>query len=446
MAAILENLHKILKGLFFPIIMLKRILNYFKKPTEIDEAMKEIELSKINKHANFLLRKDLGDINKQIQIKISEINQKKEEALHELRLLHKKQLMNKNIPPREVNIMDGNRDHYIKSVAHFITNIDTPKNYIENYDYCTQFPQQIKTLYIEVEKNILVLSHFFENEVKNVNRKISELADIMSYLKNMFERNNIENFREMDKGIIEMKKNIHKINELQSGISEEKENIRINTDKINRLKERINTITSGADYRTLESFKEEKEEIDTEYKKKHNEIDKRFMEIETSLKKYSYRHPDKKIAKQYLESPSEALAKDTHLEIVEILKEIHKEVESGEIELKDKKKEHCIDILKSMNMEYLKEHQTESNKLEDRKKKIQTKITHNSASLNLSEQEYWSKATEDRIEHHQAIINKLQKDIDMYAQKNMDIEAKIKNDIEKILGEEVIIINDLTEE
>src|SRR3989339_578501 len=170
--------------------MLRRILNYFKKPAEIEEQIKEIELSRINKHANFLLRKDLGDMNKHIQIKIGEINQKKEEILHELRELHKKKLMNANIPQREIQIMQGNRENYIKRIAHFLTTIDVPKNYIENYDYCVKFSEELKILYKEIEKNIFVLGHFFDNEVKNEHKRLAELENMILTLKTTFEKNN----------------------------------------------------------------------------------------------------------------------------------------------------------------------------------------------------------------------------------------------------------------
>jgi len=54
--------------------------------------------------------------------------------------------------------------------------------------------------------------------------------------------------------------------------------------------------------------------------------------------------------------------------------------------------------------------------LNAQKRNAQTKITHNSASLNMSEQQYWINNTKEKIDHYSAEIEKMQKDIERIRQ------------------------------
>ena len=66
-------------------------------------------------------------------------------------------------------------------------------------------------------------------------------------------------------------------------------------------------------------------------------------------------------------------------------------------------------------------------KLEDQKQRAQTKITHNSASLNMSEQQYWINATEDKIKYHNTNIDRLEKNINSITLSNAEILIKINS-------------------
>jgi len=424
--------------------MLKRFFEMFKKKEEPETPFnKEIELSKIDKHMNFILRDKLGYINRQINDKIIEANDKKDEIVHELRQLHKAQLMNPNISQREIQIMEGNRENYIKRISHFITNVDIPKNYLETYDYCIRFSEEVEHMSKEVQKNVFVLGHFFENEVKTINKQIGRLEQIMIDIRVMFEQNNIDMLKKVQENIKGITKHMLKIKNLESEIKSHDAEMNIHQEKLDKLKERIETITSGADFRTLESFKNEKEDVEKELKHRFSEFDKLFSDIETALKKYFYRNQDRKILREYFDDSHAALLKDHMLEFAGIISEIKKSVEDNSIDLKDKKKEGTIHALDILSLEFLKDLQTGLSKLEESKRHIQTKITHNSAALNLSEQQYWMTNTEEKIKHHESEKEKLQKEIDRIRDGIEESKNNIQTGLEKLTGEKIIIKDDL---
>jgi hypothetical protein len=423
--------------------MLKKLFGRFQKTPEPKKG-EELLLSKIDKHMNFLLRDKLGYINKSITSKILEINTKRDETLLNLRTLHKSKLMNANIPEREIHIMDGNRDNYIKKISHLIMNISVPKNYLDTHDYCVKFSQDLEQLNRDIQKNIFVLQHFFANEVKDVNKSMHELEELIIEIRVMLEKNGIAYLKNVQQQMKLFVDNALKIKSFTEQIDSEKSEINSHQEKVDRLNDRIKTITSGTDYKALEGFKQEKETAEKEIKEQLKTLEESFSSLDTALKKHYYMYPDKKIIKEYLEDIRTAILNDKNISIIHILQDIKKAIENNEIDLKDKKKEHCLESIQKLNMEYIKDKQSKIMKLEDEKQRAQTKITHNSASLNLSEQQYWIKATEDKIQYHQSNIDKLERNINAVTLENARIMLTIKSDLENIMGKTVELKDDIS--
>ncbi|MGV8172402.1 MAG: hypothetical protein ACP5OA_06950 [Candidatus Woesearchaeota archaeon] len=424
--------------------MLKKFLERFKKPPEKIEE-EEILLSKIDKHMNFLLRDKMGYINKSINEKIIDIIHKKDEALLHLRELHKSKLMNTNIPEREINIMEGNRENYIRRISHLVTNIEVPKNYLDTYDYCVKFSQELEQLNKDIQKNIFVLQHFFANEVKDTNKSLHDLEEIIIDIRVLLERNGILYLKEIQKDIKSFTDNALKIRNFNDQINTEKIEISGHQDKLDKLNERVKTITGGTDYKALEGFRQEKGAAENEIKDILSELSGKFSVLDTALKKYYYMYPDKKIAKGYLDDLRNAILVDKDLMITAILSDIKNAIEHNELDLKDKKKEHCLEAITKLDGEYLKDIQSKILRLEDQKQRAQTKITHNSASLNLSEQQYWMNATEDKIKYHNTNIEKLQKNTNTINMENAQILSKIRQGLEKLMDKHVELRDDISE-
>jgi hypothetical protein len=425
--------------------MFKKILGMFKgkKDHDEDRLPSEIELSKIDKHMNFILRDKLGTLNRTISEKIVEINTQKGEVTRQLRILHKKPLMNPNISQREIQIMEGNRENYVKKISHFIANIELPKNYIETYDYCIRFSNEMEHLYKDIQKNIFVLQHFFSNEIKDVGKGLNGMEQLIIDIRSTFEKNGIDVLKDMQEQIKQMTKNIVRIGSLDSEIEEHKKEISSYQEKLDKLNQRIMTITSGTDYRMLESFKEEKDRIGESITSAFRNLDKHLSELETALKKYYYKNQDRKIIKGYIDARYETFLQDTKLELVGILAELKSFIVQGSLELKDKKKEHAIHSIDSMTPESLRELHAEIMRLEDHKQRTQAKITHNSAALNMSEQQYWINTTKDKIKHHQSEIDKRNRLIMEIREDNKSVKENIRKDLESMTGESIIIKDDL---
>ncbi|HYD03558.1 MAG TPA: hypothetical protein VEC16_04620 [Alphaproteobacteria bacterium] len=424
--------------------MFTNLFNKFKKEPKVDSEI--ILLSKIDKHMNFILRENLGSINKIIIEKSEIINSRREKLILALRELQRAKLMNLNIPEREIQIMDGNRENYVRKITHFTSSVDLPKGYLELYDYCVKFSSNIEQLNRDIQKNIFVLQHFFSNEIKNSNRALHDLEENIIEIRILLEKNGIVQLKEIQKDIKTFTENIYKINDLRKQLSTEKSEIASHQEKIDRLNDRIKIITSGTDYRALEGFRQEKGSAELEIKKIIEGLNANFSVLDTALRKYYYRNPEEKIIKAYLEDIKEAVLNDKDIDIVRVLVEVKKAIIMDQIDLKDKKKEHCIESIDKLTFEVLKDAQAKILKLEDQKQRAQAKITHNSASLNLSEQQYWINATTDKIKYHETNIEKLEKNINAITLENAQILSDIRVDLEKLMKKPVELKDDVSDE
>lgn len=421
---------------------MRNIFDYFKKK-EPEKLIKKVELSKIDKHVNLILREKLSSQNKNVSDSLADFEQIKDRIIHKLKELHKKSLMNPNIPRREIQIMEGNRDNYVKRITQFLTKIVVPKPYLDLYYYTKTFSEDMERLSSDIQKNTFVLRGFFENELKDINKDITSLEQSMINIRVLFEKHNVQKIQDIIDDISRIKSNMNRVIKFNHEIKEHESIISDYQEKIKKLQERIETITSGTDYRALETFKFEKEDIDAKAKKIFSDYDTKISQLNTAMKKYLYKNQDKKIIREYLEEPYKALLNDHALEISNILRDIRENID--DIDLKDKKREHVVDALDKLDFNYLKETQHKLEDLENQKKHIQTKITHNSASLNLSEQQYWMNTNQDKIKTHTTSIIKIQEEHDKFSDENKLLKKLIREELEKMFGENIDLHDDLAE-
>ncbi|MEM4637670.1 MAG: hypothetical protein QXK76_01420 [Candidatus Woesearchaeota archaeon] len=418
------------------------ILDYFKKK-EPEKTPKIIELSKIDKHLNLLLREKLSSKNKTIQQTIEEIENIKNNTEIKLKELHKKKLINPNIPLREIQIMEGNRDNYIKNTKNFLKEINIPQQYLQIYEYTVEILEKLENLSKTNQKSHFILKGFFDNEIKEINKNLKDIEEKITQIRILFEKQKISTIKEIYEDVEKIKKNYIKIKHIEHEIKENEAVIKEYEDKIKKINEKIETIKTGTDYRTLENFKQEKEKTETEIKKIFQDFDSKFTEIQYALKKFYYKNPDKKIIKNYIEEPYKTLINDDQKQIINIIKDLKEDIEN--IDLKERKKETIIEYLNKLTPEYIDETQLKLKKLEDLKQDIQAKIIHNSSSLNISEQEYWIKTNKEKINIHTEKILKLEEDNLRLNGENTLLKKKIKKDLELLVYEEVTIIDDLRE-
>ncbi len=314
-----------------------------------------------------------------------------------LDVLESEELRNSNIPERERQIMEGNRENFIKRTRVFANKISIPESYIEIDEACKNFFEDLELLTAETQKSLFVLKDFFEETIKKLTRKIKELEDLFIGIRRLLEKENIELVNEINglfKKVEDMRIHLADAKSHKKFIESEIEILNSEKEKI--LK-KIHSLESSNDYRFYKGFLKEKEAIEQKLAKQKSELLQDFSEIEKALKKFSKKALDDNIIKQYIDNPSEALMDDEKIEIKNTISKLQEELKKDKLEIKDKKKEKTLEAIKSLTKQALAEKRKMLLQAKKELSENTEKIRKNTTSLQLREQKSYLESTQQSI-------------------------------------------------
>lgn len=314
-----------------------------------------------------------------------------------LDFLESEDLMNPNIHPKEKQMMEGNRENFLKRVRLFINTIQAPESYMEINDYCKNFFDDLEALTKETQRNTFVLKEFFAESVKKISRKISQIEKLFIELRGMLEKENIEKvseIKEFFKGLEESKQQLTIAKEEKHYIEAELNLLEQEKEKI--LK-KIHSLEASNDYKFFKGFLKEKEELAQKEADEKKEIYEIFAILDKSLKKYSKVSIGEKIIADYLKNPVNALLNDKNLDILKVLAKVKKEVEKDTLDLKDKKKEKTLESIEKLTKSFILEKKKLIALIISEKEANSEKIRKNTTNLQLKEQESYLESTHQKI-------------------------------------------------
>ncbi len=159
------------------------------------------------------------------------------------------------------------------------------------------------------------------------------------------------------------------------------------------IKEREEIIASE-EYNQLLKLRDKRKEIELETQKLKDRIYANFSIFGRPFKKYKRNAKQyEKIIENYETDALNALLTDPELRIVEVLREMSKSIERGELRLKDRNTQKIMKQISRMNQQYFEDFLKEYNPIIDNKKRIEGKIRENNAEEKI-----------DKIHHRQDSI------------------------------------------
>ncbi len=159
------------------------------------------------------------------------------------------------------------------------------------------------------------------------------------------------------------------------------------------IKEREEIIASE-EYNQLLKLRDKRKEIELETQKLKDRIYANFSIFGRPFKKYKRNAKQyEKIIENYETDALNALLTDPELRIVEVLREMSKSIERGELRLKDRNTQKIMKQISRMNQQYFEDFLKEYNPIIDNKERIEGKIRENNAEEKI-----------DKIHHRQDSI------------------------------------------
>ncbi|MFP4423873.1 MAG: hypothetical protein ACLFP2_01440 [Candidatus Woesearchaeota archaeon] len=279
-----------------------------------------------------------------------------------LEVLEKATLRNPNIPHREIQIMEGNREAYIRSVRQLIESMNFPENPDEAMN--NENIERMDGFAKETLKQYQVLSHFFSHELGGVSKHLKELD---SYLKSMQSEISATGFTEVEK----VKRDIDEIfSKLERKESMEKELYQLDSDieeaeaNFADVKKRFEELSNEEGYDEVSALKKKVQSLSSEIQGENNSMRQFFMNFQSPFKKFErVAFENEELVRGYITNPVQTLLKDYDLKIVRILNNLKRAIDNGSIELKPKKKEKVVSLIINTDDSFFQDFLARYNKL-----------------------------------------------------------------------------------
>ncbi len=385
--------------------MFRFFKGFFSKQTSEEEIM----LSNVDEWFDSKIKENL-DLYDELDSIYAKIDDEIRKLQTSLSILQKADIKNKNISERALQLMEGNRESYIKKVNDFIKQINPPeKNSLINLK---EFTERLSVLMNDLNdstvKQYYILQEFFANEAKDVAisiKKIDELKDEIvrlidkdrgfSYIHDVHSK-----IKNVEQKLIEEEKLKEKIDELDAKLKEAKaQKEKIETD--------IDNLETSPQFQAHSENQSTKLKIEAELRRHKENFSLFFSPIEKALAKYQRIafESDKEVLNDYIRSPVEALENDKTLKILNILKNVAYKL--NEIEPDEKKKERILSAINKFNEVYIKDFLWKYGAIKNKLIEINRRLSINTINNEINDLNYKLKHSEEQIAKIESEIEKL---------------------------------------
>jgi len=348
----------------------------------------------------------------------------------QLKSLEESELRNKKIPHRALQIMEGNRESYIKNVRNFMKRTDT----VIDEDFTRHVRPDLEALGQSIEKSSKVVAEFFLNETSRISEMLRQVLDIAAKVD--AEHDSVKSFLDIKAQLDRESAEAKRLKAINMDIKKEKAALEKQSAKKEELENALQEIVRSDEYKEHKSLIAEKKKLEDELLEAERRINEYFSPIKPGLKKYAHMSLDEKSVNAYFEDPVKALAHDTELKIMSIVRDMCSVLDKGLIGMKDKKLEKISAAAKSFSRTDLVRLLDARNSIIDQKKKVEERIRH-TQSRDYDETEYKLRHVKDRLHH---IKNEIADKEKAASQVNPEAEREKAFRMVKDLGIELQII------
>ena len=204
---------------------MKFFTQFFKKNKEITVSAIELDDWIIEN-----MKEYFSEEYKSIKETVKQVNKTKKEIVAKLEKLENAKLVNPNLPEREVQMMEGNKDNYRLKTLQFLDKIEIPKDYLALDEFCNEFEEILTDFNEKTMRAYSILRNYFRNEMQEISMSLKKMETLQLNLFNFMKEDSIVNLKtilikikELNDNIV-MSNKIHKeIKDLETNFEKEKE-------------------------------------------------------------------------------------------------------------------------------------------------------------------------------------------------------------------------------
>jgi len=390
------------------------------------EELKQLKKSELESYIKKQLdNNNINSLLKEFSGRIDEISETIKERYDEL---EKAELQNKNIPPRAITIMEGNRNAYIHKTMHFTGKIKEILSEVQTLtdsdviiDNLSKISEMLDEYNKTTQKPYYVLQEFFANESHKVASGIKEISNLIQQFKDSLKQSDAHKFQEILNLLNKARNRKEKKKELENQKKELEKNLNEGEKNILVLKDEIKKIKKSSEFNELAKLNDKLKTEKDEQNKLSDEIYYKLAPLSRALRKYAKISFDEKSVEMVVFDPFKAIAMIKTEALSNVFSGLAKSIKERKIALKDNVQKKNLLILDELNPGFLKDMQT----------KIKTQMENiKNLSIEIEKNTLWSK-----IEELNKEIEKKQQHISNISREMLNIEHEISkittDDIDK---------------
>jgi len=405
----------------------------FSKEPEV--AVEEVELSNLHSWFDEKTKSNIDSLAAELKELNNRISHEIKQAREKIEVLNNAELLNPNIPERAKHFMQGNREAFSRKVTAFLDSVHVPQDIADFSVFHSAVQEELKELSQGTAKSFQILQEFFANESRQVMANVGAVSKEITSFKQSFDAAGLNILGETRKKISDFQTKLDLRQALEKDLAARKKELEEHTSEVRQLKQDVELLQKD---RELAELKNQFRQAQAGVEEARERITGPFSVINTALRKFeriTYRH--RMIVQKYIDSPLDALLQDLHLSILKALHDLEMAIVNNRIDLKDKKKEKTLEVLKLLTREYLGNFLTEYGQIKHEQDKIKKKIANlNVVVLLKQKKERIQKLENERID--------IERKIDLFSKElsKVDIdelENKLVENLRKITGVKVVL-------
>jgi len=284
------------------------------------------------------------------------------------------ELKNKDIPDRVKQIMEGNRETYAGRLESFLAGVSFPERLEDVKNFSDSFEKSMGEFEKGVAKSHGVMQEFFSNESGAVVENMKKVDFLVKEVNKVLGDSGFMTFNELKEKIKEFRGKLSSEGDVEEKAKALKSEIKKLEESGKMKGEEILNLEKSEEYGDYVKLVEFKAKLDENIGSMEKEVGGSFSVIEASLKKYKKLNPEDKLVANYLDNFVGTLLKDSGLEFLRICGSIRNLIESGEIEIKDKKREKVLGELSKLDQPFLEKFLNEHEKLGEELDKVELRM------------------------------------------------------------------------
>jgi len=414
------------------------IKNLFKK--EIEKA--DIPLENLDKWYEEKSKPLLDESNNNIKFKFNEFNVLLNTLRKNIESLEKAEIKEQEkIQDKVKQVVLGHRENYVKRLIQFVNIINVPNeaNHETAVAFCSNIIKELDEFSENTAKTFYTVQHLFADEVNQLASDIKRIDSIIKNIKDITENEKILKIKEIKENIQKLKYLKFKKEQLISQFEEQKTKLsKLEKDKID-TQNQISRLEKSEEYSDYLSMRERLSSITNSISDSKTDIIQMFSPLAGSLKKFKrITLENEDLIEKYSEYPVNALLADKELKIITLLEAMKKNILSGSLEIRDKKKEKILEKINLIHQDKLNQIISRYDALKNEKDLMLKKIKVNKAWLKNDELKYklehvenslrvYKEANEELDKKIQGIdINKLKQELENKLKELTNVEVSIK--------------------